>query len=136
MGKYFLLPRAIWLSGELTVDKIKNTICSLKLSFPFCHVRNKLGLPTWAGLGSKMKENIMFKIQKELFSFILLSNQQTSRTETGKIMDKGECMQPYDIFPHGLLKGGHEVCGSLKLLKRKISRAENPELTDFCSYFI
>lgn len=57
MVKYFLLPRAIWFSEDLTVDKMKNTICLLKLSFLFCHVRNKLGLPTWASLGSKIGEN-------------------------------------------------------------------------------
>lgn len=114
MVKYFLLPQVIWFPQDLTVDKMKYMICSLNLSFLFCHVKNELGLTTWNGLGSKVEET-NFSDSKRLVQFILLSNQQTSRAETQKTVDKGECMQLYDIvFPLSFFFKGS---GFLKLLR-------------------
>lgn len=99
MVKYSLQARAIWFSGDLTIDKMKDVICSVNLSFLLCQVRNDLGLTTGAGLGSNLGENNASD-SKMLFRFILLSNEQTSSAETKKITDKSEGMQLWDaIFP-------------------------------------
>lgn len=82
MVKYFLVPRTIWFLKDLTVDKMKSIICSLNLTFLFCHVKNELGLTTWAGLGFKDGRKECFRLER--VALIHFTIKATNRAETKK----------------------------------------------------